>query len=89
MNRFVTLFGLALAVAAGAACDQAPTAPSVVPSSNEASLHAKPGSSTLPATAIFRCPGDCSLDDKIRGDGAGSYSAVLNVLKPLSALKAE
>lgn len=77
MTRFLLLSGVALIAMAAAACERTPLMPSAVVSSSEASAAAKPPAS-VPALAAFRCPGDCATGDAIRGDGNGSYSAVLN-----------
>ena len=78
MKRLSVLSGATLFFAAGvAACDRAPASPSSVMGSADASVEAKPPAN-VPATALFRCPGDCTAGDAIRGDGSGSYPAVLN-----------
>jgi hypothetical protein len=51
--------------------------------SANASVEAKPPSN-VPATVAFRCPGDCTAGDAIRGDGLGSYPASINANSELT-----
>jgi hypothetical protein len=75
--RLLVLPATVLIAVSAAACNGTPVSPGAVAPYTASSTAAKPPANVA-ATAQFRCPGDCSAGDAIRGDGGANYAAGLN-----------